>query len=133
MNEPTQSRRPKGNGWARLAVPAADSADIDTTVWRKGSTAVVSSLSWVELPDGRPGLTFQVSVSRMGRRPKAVDVKRALRAFGMKGAEEDNHSPGVARHFWLICDPLRRRACPCKDEVTIVEPDGYIWQQKGTE
>lgn len=92
---------------------------------------VISSLIKAELPDRSGiGLQWLVSVSRAaGRRPAPVDLRRALRAFGMQDAEEDNHHPGNARHFFLVVDPAHRVTCECKvDEETVVEPDGYRWQ-----
>jgi hypothetical protein len=46
----------------------------------------------------------------------------------MEGSEEDNHHPGIARHFWMVVDPARRVDCECKVGETVVkEPDGYKW------
>ena len=94
-------------------------------------------IRWLVLPDqvagsgqhpGDSGLQWHISVTRRGERPTATDVLKALRAFGLVGAEEDNHHPGAARHFWLVVDPARRVTCDCKeDEVTVREPDGYTW------
>lgn len=57
-------------------------------------------------------------------------MRRALRAFGLVGAEEDNHSPGSARHFFQPVDPAYRGVCECKaTEVQMADPDGYRWSQ----
>ncbi len=46
----------------------------------------------------------------------------------MVGAEEDNHHPGNARHFWRPLDPSHRVDCECKeDEVLVTDADGYRW------
>jgi hypothetical protein len=69
-----------------------------------------------------------VSISNHGKRAKQKQIRRALRAFGMVGAEQDNHHPGNVRSFWRPLDPERRVDCQCKvDEQIIVEPDGYTW------
>lgn len=91
---------------------------------------VGSALVDAELPDGsgRRGLQWHVSVSQSGARPSPEGLALALRDFGMTGAEEDNHHPGVARHFWRPLDPKQRVACECKaTETVVVEPDGYRW------
>lgn len=99
------------------------------SVWASGPVVVISSLQNADLPDGAGvGLQWHVSISRQGKRPKDTDVRRALRAFGMVGAEEDNHHPGNARHFWRPVDPQHRVDCQCKEsEQTIAESDGYTW------
>ena len=46
----------------------------------------------------------------------------------MLDAEQDNHHPGGACHFFQPVDPARRRDCECKvTEVVVTEPDGYQW------
>jgi hypothetical protein len=100
-----------------------------STIWHAGPIRVVSSLDVSEMPDG-DGIAPQwhISVTTRGKRPKPHHVASALKAFGMVGAEEDNHHPGAARHFFLVCDPSRRVACQCKaTEETIVDADGYAW------
>lgn len=77
----------------------------------------------------RPGgPQWHISITLKGKRPKPNHVRAVLRDFGMVGAEEDNHHPGNARHFWIPCDPTRRVDCECKaTEVIVVDPDGYTW------
>jgi hypothetical protein len=119
------AREPEGREWSRsrVALPNA-------VAWTSGPITVLSSLAMAELPDGSGelGPQWQISISHQGKRPKPHHVRRALRAFGMVGAEEDNHHPGNARHFWLPVDPKRRRDCECKEtEETVVDADGYTW------
>lgn len=102
----------------------------NATAWRCGPITVLSELANAKLPDGsgQSGLQWLVSVSFNGKRPKDNHVRKALRAFSMVGAEEDNHHPGIARHFWRVCDPSKRVSCECKEtELIQVEPDGYRW------
>jgi hypothetical protein len=98
-------------------------------MWQSGPILVASSLIVAEMPDGNgTGEQWLVSVSANRKRPKPHHVRRALRAFDMTAAEEDNHEPGVARKFFLVVDPARRVDCECKTtEETIVEPDGFRW------
>lgn len=106
----------------------------DGVVCRRGKLVVVSTLDVAELPDGsgEVGPQWHVSISiddlRRPRRATDEECERTLRDFDLVGAEEDNHEPGRARHFWLPVDPARRVECECKttDEV-IVEPDGHRW------
>jgi hypothetical protein len=114
--------------WTEVASPVRDPNNLACSAWVSGHVAVISSLTMAEMPDGRGdvGPQWHISITRKRRRPHDTDVRRALRAFRMVGAEEDNHHPGNARHFWLPVDPSRRVDCECKtDEATIVEADGY--------
>jgi hypothetical protein len=128
-----QERRPKPRtGWEELPVPAPVWAHGATAAsrWQRGSVIVISSIAPMELPggDGAVGPTWLVSITRWGKRPKPGDVELALAAFGMRGAEEDNHHPGRCRAFFLPVDPARRGICECKTtEDQMVEPDGYTW------
>lgn len=127
---PTREKRPATRtGWKLLGWTAPGSGTLAESFWQMGAIRVISSLIVAELPDGSGnGPQWHVSVSTNGKRPLARHVDRALRAFDMFGTEEDNHHPGVARHFFQPCDPARRVDCQCKaDEVTVVEPDGYRW------
>jgi hypothetical protein len=95
---------------------------------------VISSLVDADLPDGSGvGPQWHVSVSARGKRPDDRQVRRALKAFGLVGAEEDNHHPGIARHFWRPVDPAHRVDCKCKaTEEIITEADGYRWTNPKT-
>lgn len=98
--------------------------------WRYSGFVVTSQLAEMEAPDGTHDVieTWLVAISRNGRRASDEDVRRALRAFGMEDALEDNHHPGISRAFFLPVDPARRRECECKlGEKLITEADGYQW------
>lgn len=101
-------------------------------LWQHPSgVRVCSSLDMAELPDGSGelGQQWHISISQSGsRRADDEVVAFALQAFDLLGAEEDNHHPGVARHYFLVCDPRRRVDCECKSTETLVaEADGYRW------
>lgn len=127
-----EERKPRGAGWLHVHHPVDGrpaEGEFARSIWRYGKILAISAVGNFEMPDGDGvGLQWHVSISRSGRRPSPADVRKALRSFGMEGAEEDNHEPGNARHFWLVVDPARRVACQCKtDEDVIVEPDGHRW------
>ncbi len=128
----TSERQPAGNRWRTLDLPDAMRRPpvLRVSAWQAGNVRVISSLTMAELPDrSGVGPQWHVSVTDRGRRPKPKQVRRALRAFSMVGAEEDNHHPGNARQFWMPVDPASRVDCECKDdETTVTEPDGYAWQ-----
>lgn len=139
MPDKPRELRPTVPGWTEIRVPAETPLLGDATIkaasaWQRGATCVLSSLDDAELPDRSGiGLQWHISISRIGRggattRPHWNDVRAALRAFRMARAEEDNHEPGNARHFWMPLDPAHRVDCECKtDEQVIVEPDGHRW------
>lgn len=121
--------RPTARGWVYIGPTLIDG--VRALVFERKRIRVLSSMhSRAKYPVGDgAGPQWHISVSRIpGHRASAREVGIALRAFGMSGAEEDNHHPGVARHYWLPVDPAFRVGCECKvEEVTIVEPDGYSW------
>lgn len=122
-------RRPlRRSHWLELAGPPM--GNCPTSYWQRSGVVVVSTLEDAQLPaqPERTGLQWHASVSFKQRRPDAAHVARALRDFAMLGAEEDNHEPGIARHFWLVVHAADRRDCDCKEsEAVIVETDGYAW------
>lgn len=125
------AKRPKGLSWVLSRTWNVDGFTVHA--WVCGDISVCSSRE--PLPDKRSGLvlpTFQVSVCKRGQRPDDDAVRSALADFDMEGAEEDNHSPGRARHFWLVDDGRKvQPECECKaTEKTIVEPDGFRWQKE---
>jgi hypothetical protein len=128
----TTEKRPTGREWTELRYPLPIGGNTHAaSAWESGPIRVLSSLQTTQLPGraaGELGPQWLVSISHLGRRPKPHHVRRALRAFGMVGAENDTHHPGNAVHFWLPCDPALKGVCECKtDEETIVDPDGYTW------
>ena len=126
-----RERAPTGSEWSQYTVHglAAELRALSFSCWRSGPIRVISALENAEYPDGAGfGPQWHISITNAGKRPKPHHVRRALRAFGMVGSEEDNHHPGNARHFWLPVDPAHRVDCQCKaEEQTLVEPDGYTW------
>jgi len=129
-----RERRPDRDrrSWREFPVPFDDRNPyrINHSAWTDGNLTVISSAAIMDMPDGSGvGPTWLLSVSVAGRRRAGdKEVRRTLRAFGMVGAEEDNHSPGVSRAFFLPVDPKARAMCECKaNEEVIVEPDGYAW------
>lgn len=123
-------RLPRDSSWTQIDTGLPPGyAVTSASRWVSGPILVLSALENAEYPDGDgTGPQWHLSISNLGKRPKPKHVRRALRAFGMAGAELDNHEPGVAEHYWLPVDPARRVDCQCKeDEDTIVEPDGKTW------
>jgi hypothetical protein len=122
--------RPRAATWSRLR-PFERDGIIVGAYYRHGRLIVISSRVIADYPTGRGmGLQDHVSVSVFGieRRANAREAGLTCLAFGMSDAEEDNHEPGRARHFWRPVDPAHRVACECKtDEEQIVEPDGHVW------
>jgi hypothetical protein len=127
VSAPTIKRPP--SRWTRVAGHPAHLAEgIET--WNHSGFVVTSQLAGMEAPDGSHDVipTWLVVVSRRGRRATNDEAKRALTAFDMDLALEDNHHPGVGRAFFLPVDPARRRDCECKaGEALVTEPDGFQW------
>lgn len=129
----SHEKRPVMAGWVEIPTGswATDmgSQCREVSAWQRHRIRVISALQLADLPDkSGVGPQWHISVSFHGRRPSHDQVGTALRGFDMVGAEEDNHHPGVARHFWRPVDPAHRVDCECKaDEKVIVEPDGYRW------
>lgn len=129
-----EPRRPTGLGW-RLAgiVPDPHAGRMFAWVHLPTSTQVLSAVEVAEQPrSGTPGPQWHISIvdrsTREPRRASAEQIAIARCAFDMLTAEEDNHHPGNARHFWMPVDPTERVDCECKaSEVTVEEADGYRW------
>lgn len=125
-----EPKEPLEPGWTKIA-PWSNGAG-----WQKGRLCVISTVAVMELPaGGGTGPTWLVSVSIQrdtgNRRAKDHEVRRALAAFGMREAEEDNHEPGIARKFFMPFDRAQRGICECKtDESVIVEADGYTYSTR---
>ncbi len=126
----TSERRP-GPNWTEIPLPGAfrqSSSATAASMWEYRGTRVISALELAELPTGSGiGPQWHVSVSQSGVLPTQAQVDRALRSFRMVGAEEDNHHPGNARHFWMPVDPAARVDCECKATEVTVETAGYRW------
>lgn len=119
---------PPRSGWIEVETPLqVRASSLAASSWVSGPVRVISTLIVADLPDGSgAGEQWHVSIARKNKRPKPTDVRRALRALGLVGAEEDNHHPGNARHFFLPVDPAKRGDCECKTtETVIVQDDGY--------
>lgn len=122
--------RPDGKGWKLVSRRPVGPVVYSSSTWTgPAGLLVISELVRAELPDrSGSGPQWCLSISQSGHRPDGRQLHRALKVFGMLGAEEDNHEPGIARKFWRPLDPSKRLACECKaDEEVIVEPDGYRW------
>jgi hypothetical protein len=121
---PIKAKRPTGSKWQLLSPFQNGGA------WERRGVRVLSTIDQAKLPrTDLIGPQWHVSISNGGKfRPMQAEVDRALQDFNMVGAEEDNHHPGVARHFWMPIDPAFRVDCECKeDEVLVTERDGYKW------
>ena len=125
-----RSPRPNGNAWTLESCFSVDGEVIHR--WKNGDiiacasrhSAVESHTTKLLVP------STQVSVSVAGKRPSDDVVRGVLADFNLEGAEEDNHSPGIARHFWLDDGRTIQPECECKrTEETVVEADGYKWQR----
>jgi hypothetical protein len=129
-------KRPAGREWTevgpfRIRAPGRPTLELGT-VWKSGPITVISQLEEMQLPgsSNAVGPTWHISVSSDGKRPKPHHVRRALRAFGMVGAEVDNHHPGSAVHYFMPVAKEFRGICECKStEVQVREADGYTWSQ----
>lgn len=122
-------KRPRGR-WSQERPPEALRAMdvVAMSAWSFAGIMVVSVLENAELPDGTGvGPQWHVSVSARGGRPSRAELRRALADFGMSGAEEDNHHPGIARHFWRPVDAVHRVACQCKTTETTVVDGAFRW------
>lgn len=101
--------------------------------WRNGGILVCASRH-AAVESHRSKLIvpcFHLSISYNDGRASDDIVRGVLADFAFEGAEEDNHSSGMARHFWLDEGATVQPECECKrTEETIVEPDGYRWQRE---
>lgn len=120
--------RPRSDAW-RWLQDWPGLRDPVGAVYERSGVRVISTRVVAVYPSGvGEGLQDHVSISRRLHRPPESDVRRALAAFGVVGAEEDNHHPGIARHFWRPVDPAHYALCQCKEtETVIVDSDGYTW------
>ncbi len=122
--------RPSGPGWTlvrRVKLATGHEAD----GWLNGDVGA-ACLSCVEIVEQNPpgsGIVaphYHVSATHpfgpVRRACTDEEMERVRAAFGLAGAEEDNHGDGIARHLWILCGREREPACPCKqDEQRTVE------------
>jgi hypothetical protein len=133
-----EARPSKLSGWRehrqRARAVSSNLNAISHSVWIRRGVFLISALEMAEAPDGKGDSIPQwhVSMSQFvgGETSRCSDkeCQQALACFGLSGAEEDNHHPGNARHFWMPVDPKRRVECECKTtEEVVVDADGYRW------
>lgn len=117
----------KGSHWVLLGVDHST----ESRVYQRGQLRVLSSCTYMQLPqqrEGMTGLTHHVSVSQAGgAMVPDSELLRVRRDFGMLDAEEDNHHPGRARHLMMPDDPRYRVSCECKADEAVIVTDGYVW------
>lgn len=132
-----QPKEPRGSGWSRgPEAPTQYTLGYPGRYWFHKTTGlvVISAVEVAKDPhDLDKGPEYHVSVSkRSHRRASSAECSFVIRAFGIQGAEEDNHVPfGIVRNFWLpVAENLIGHECPCKaTEPAIVEDKGeYIWR-----
>ncbi len=99
------------------------------SIWMRRRVLAISTCVMAEAPNGDGSIPqWHISFTNDGRRCTDEEVRQSLACFRLTGADEDNHEPGMARHYWMPLDPARRAECECKTtEKVIVEPDGHRW------
>lgn len=96
------------------------------------SSAVVAKYHEVTGPQNHVSVSIYGGHTPTKRRATDEEISLVRREFDMDDAEEDNHSPGVARHLFLPLHLPRGTVgiCECKDdEEQVVEADGYRWSR----
>lgn len=122
----TTTRKRPTSGWIMIRMYP------EYTAWQRGKYCALSSLAMLDDGHQPPHWEWIVSFSIMGKeRLSNAEVQQCLKEFDAENFEEDNHSPGVARKFWLAVDPQYRKPCPCKDEIVITEGDYQYSVKKG--
>lgn len=132
--------RPSGDPWVQLpSLPPQYTLGYENEVWMQTSLGL-SVISAVEVAQDKDGIDrgpeYHISISKFGRdkriRCDSSEAQYVLRAFGLEGAEEDNHVPhGIVRNFWrTVAEPMIGLECACKaDEPAIREDKGdYVWR-----
>ncbi len=138
IDNPKAKRPAPHTGWTEMEPTVAKGYVL--LPWQNGKICVISTIDLAELPrqNGVVGPQWHISISQyaspQNKRPTFEQTRKALRAFRMVGAEEDNHHPGWARHFFMPVDPSARVGCECKeDELMVTEKDGYAWSNAKSE
>lgn len=102
--------------------------------WSAGKLGVLSGFGDMEYRGVVvPHFHISVSVPSEKRRPSDDEMAQVRSDFDMEDAEEDNHSPGVARHLFRPVHLPKGTVgiCDCKENEEIVtESDGYQWSRK---
>lgn len=125
---------PRSSKWHELPSPTPNTRAF-IRMRRKWSLCAIT-----EVFEGDGGWEWIVSTSRRenGKTLRATedDMREIRHAFGMLGAEEDNHGietkrgyrGGAVRMLFMRIDPEKRIDCECKEtERVVVEPDGFTF------
>lgn len=135
-----QPKRPNpANGWKLMPTPLQwVTMGYDAEAWLHESGLYVISAVEVASDQGDidKGPEYHVSISMTTRHgPARCDSNAAafvIKAFGMDGAEEDNHVPnGKVRNFWRpVAENLIGHECHCKGEEPAIREDkgDFIWR-----
>ncbi len=88
------------------------------------------AVTGVETPEvEKLGPEYHVSISKNGGRVSADEVPALLKLFDMEAADEDNHTGGIARHFWMpVSEKLHGYVCPCKDTEHAITEGDFVWR-----
>lgn len=139
FNSIIKPKAPAGHGWSYVGlVDPTFTNGYEGVAWRHVSQNlfVISALEVVYDEGIDKGPEYHVSISKQKhgrpRRCSSNEASFVIDAFGMDGAEEDNHVPyGVVRNFWLpVAESLIGMECPCKaEEPAIIEDKGdFVWR-----
>lgn len=130
--------RPSGAPWVRMQDIPESSLGYESQTWMNTALGlyVISAVEVAQDKDGIDrGPEYHISISKAGKRLSRCtsdEARYVLRAFGLDGAEEDNHVPnGIVRNFWrAVAEPLIGLECACKaEEPAIVEDKGdFVWR-----
>lgn len=114
--------------WAQHATDHEFTAYVDRGAW----LLALSSYFKSPMP-GAPeilGPTWHVSMSQIGttHTPSNEQMNHLFDTWRITQWEEDNHSPGKARHIFIPVDQNYRGVCECKlTEPQVVSLDGVPW------
>lgn len=138
MSPLPEAKRPPGwASWTYHGILRTGEDPANRHVWSCKRLLVISSVAPMDWR-GETRWQWLVSVTvkdARGQQRRASDeeIARALEHFGMKDAEEDNHTPGIGRMFFRHCDaaPGEVSACECKEtEEVVQDPDGFAWSKE---
>lgn len=124
------ARRPTSGTWQRhpdlrLQPPSG----VVLVFSHRSGARVLSAVELVLAEDGTTTREWHVSVSFNGGIADNLVTAMVLRDFGMDGAFEDNHQPGVVRNFWLAVDPADRKPqCSCVGNEAEHEQGCRVWR-----